>query len=309
MNSEQTSSESGAAPAESPAAGGDREVVIITGLSGAGRSTAANALEDIGFFVIDNMPPGLITRVVDLARKADDTTQAHERIAFGCDVREGAFFNELEDALHALSESGVTLRMLFCEASDDVLVRRFEESRRPHPLARDEGVLAGIRREREMLAGLKARADLVIDTSDLSVHDLRARVTGFFREAGEKHPLRVNVQSFGFKHGAPRDADMVLDVRFLPNPHWVEELRPLPGTSEEVREFVLGRPETGEFKQRLFDLLDFLLPHYVAEGKSYLTIAIGCTGGRHRSVVLARETAEHIRERGYAVSVVDRDLK
>jgi UPF0042 nucleotide-binding protein len=286
---------------------GPQEVVIITGLSGAGRSTAANALEDIGFFVIDNMPSSLIPRVVDLAGESEP---GHvQRIAFGCDVREGAFFAELDDALHKLVESGSAVRMLFCEASDDVLLRRFEESRRPHPAAQSGRVIDGIRRERGILAGLKERADLIIDTSDTNVHEFRARVKDFFSATAEIHPLRVSVLSFGFKHGTPRDADLLLDVRFLPNPHWVEELRELPGTTEEVREYVLGRPETGEFLDLLFAMVDFLLPHYVAEGKSYLSVAIGCTGGRHRSVVLSEELADHVDGLGYMVSVTHRDLQ
>ncbi len=289
------------------------EVVVITGMSGAGRSTAAAALEDIGFFVIDNVPPPLISRVVTLATTATDgepgdTPAAPRRIAFGCDIREGVLLANLDDALHELADRDISVRMLFCEASDETLIRRYEESRRPHPLAGAGGITAWIASEREMLRRLKERSDLVIDTSDLNVHELREKVTAYFRETDSAHRLRVTVTSFGFKHGSPRDADMVFDVRFLPNPHWVEALRPLPGTSDEVREYVLGRPETREFRRHLFALLDFLLPHYVAEGKSYLNIAIGCTGGRHRSVVLAQEIANHIRELGYSVNVFDRDL-
>ncbi|MCC7077287.1 MAG: RNase adapter RapZ [Acidimicrobiia bacterium] len=285
---------------------GPDEVVVISGLSGAGRSTAADALEDIGYFVIDNMPPTLIPRVVDLAAESEP---GHvQRVAFGCDVREGAFFSELDDALHKLAERDIAVRMLFCEASDEVLLRRFEESRRPHPAALTGRVLDGIHRERKLLAGLRERADLILDSSYTNVHEFRARVKDYFSGSVDLHPLRVSVLSFGFKHGTPRDADLLFDVRFLPNPHWVEELRELPGTSHEVREFVLARPETSEFLEHLFALVDFLLPHFVAEGKSYLSVAVGCTGGRHRSVVLSDELARHVEELGYRVNVTHRDL-
>ncbi|MBX7159922.1 MAG: RNase adapter RapZ [Acidimicrobiia bacterium] len=280
------------------------EVVIVTGMSGAGRSTAADALEDIGMFVIDNMPPPLIPRVVDLAADRPE----HTRIAVGCDVREGRFFSEIDAALHQLAERGVAVRILFLDASDEVLLRRFEESRRPHPLGRGEGVSAGIRREREMLAGLKSRADLILDTSDTNVHEFRAKVKSYFATESGPHALHVTVRSFGFKHGAPRDADMILDVRFIPNPYWVEELRPLSGRDEAVREYLAALPETEEFLEHLFSLVEFLLPHYLAEGKSYLTVAFGCTGGRHRSVYLAEVLADHVDSLGYTVNVAHRDV-
>ena len=279
-------SESAASPKPSP-----QEVVIITGLSGAGRSTAANALEDIGFFVID---------------LAD--TSMEQRVCFGCDVRSRRFFELLDASVTELHERQIDPRIVFCEASDEVLLRRFEESRRPHPLASAGGVAAGIRQEREMLGALKARADLIIDTSDLNPHELREKVKTFFSgDSGAS--LKVAVQSFGFKRGAPRDADIVLDVRFLPNPHWVEKLRPLPGTSEAVTEFVMDQFEARRFLEITEELLDFLLPQYVKEGKSYLTIAIGCTGGHHRSVVLGEEIAAHIRDAGYPVTLTHRDLR
>lgn len=306
MTSRDTEHEQDGADSEARGAEGLEEVVIISGLSGAGRSTAADALEDIGYFVIDNMPPTLIPRVVDLAGEAD--TGHTQRLAFGCDVREGAFFSELDDVLHKLAERGVAVRLLFLEASDDVLLRRFEESRRPHPAARTSRILDGIHRERELLAGLRERADLILDSSYTNVHEFRARVKDYFSDSADTHPLRVSLLSFGFKNGTPRDADLLFDVRFLPNPHWVEDLRPLPGTSPEVRDYVLGRPETAEFLGHLFALVEFLLPHYVAEGKSYLSVAIGCTGGRHRSVVLADELAGHVDKLGYMVNVTHRDL-
>jgi len=280
------------------------EVLIITGMSGAGRSTAANALEDLGMYVIDNMPPPLIAPVVDLAVDRPE----HTRIAFGCDVREGEFFSEIETALHQLAERGVAVRILFLDAGDDVLLRRFEESRRPHPLGAGQGVPAGIRREREMLEGLKSRADLIIDTSDTNVHEFRAKVKSYFATESGRHSLHVTVRSFGFKHGAPRDADMVLDVRFIPNPYWVEELRPLTGLDEAVQAYLRELPETREFLDHAYGLVDFLLPHYLAEGKSYFTVAFGCTGGRHRSVYFAELLADHVDDLGYAVNVAHRDM-
>lgn len=297
-------SEASETEAETDVAATQPEVIIVTGMSGAGRSTAADALEDIGMFVIDNMPPPLIPRVVDLAVDRPE----HTRIAVGCDVREGRFFSDLDAALHQLAERGVPVRVLFLEASDEVLLRRFEESRRPHPLGRDEGVSAGIRRERDMLAGLKSRADLILDTSDTNVHEFRAKVKSYFATESGPHSLHVTVRSFGFKHGAPRDADMILDVRFIPNPYWVEDLRPLSGRDGPVQEYLAALPETAEFLGHLFGLVEFLLPHYLAEGKSYLTIAFGCTGGRHRSVYLAEVLADHIDALGYSVNVAHRDV-
>lgn len=279
------------------------EVVIITGLSGAGRSTAGRALEDIGFFVIDNMPPALLARVVELSLKSGDV----RRLAFGCDLREGHFFVEMDEALETLEAMDASVEILFCDASDEALLRRFEESRRPHPLG-DDSVLDGIRREREQLMSIRDRSDLVVDTSDMNVHVFRQKVKGFFAIDEGEADLRVAVQSFGFKHGPPRNAQLVFDVRFLPNPHWVDRLRPLPGTSEPVRQYVLEQPDTEEFLERVFGLVDFLLPGYIKEGKTYLTIAIGCTGGHHRSVVLTEELANHIREGGYGVAVEHRDL-
>lgn len=287
-----------------PSAATQPEVVIVTGMSGAGRSTAADALEDIGMFVIDNMPPPLIVRVVDLAADRPE----HTRIAVGCDVREGHFFSEIDAALHQLAERGVAVRILFLDASDEVLLRRFEETRRPHPLSRGEGVAAGIRREREMLAGLKSRADLILDTSDTNVHEFRAKVKSYFATESGPHSLHVTVRSFGFKHGAPRDADMILDVRFIPNPYWVEDLRPFTGRDTPVQAYLAALPETEEFLTHLYSLVDFLLPHYLAEGKSYLTIAFGCTGGKHRSVYLAELLADHIDDLGYAVNLQHRDV-
>lgn len=278
------------------------ELVIITGLSGAGRTTAAKVFEDLGFFVIDNMPPALIGRVVELAvdRGADV-----DRIALVVDVRGWEMFGDIRESLPGLREHDLDPRVLFLEASDDVLVRRYEAERRTHPLAGRDRVVDGIVRERALLADLRASADLVVDTSSTSVHDLRDRIAERF---GAGAPgMAVNVMSFGFKHGAPADADIVLDVRFLPNPHWVDELRPFTGLDAPVRDYVLDQPATGRYLDSLRDLFDVMMPEFAAEGKHYLTVAIGCTGGRHRSVVLAEKLAAHIASHGVAVGVTHRD--
>jgi UPF0042 nucleotide-binding protein len=278
--------------------------LLLTGLSGAGRSEAAHSLEDLGYFVVDNLPPALLPKMAELT----GSPGGPGRVAIVVDARGGVFFGELSRALEELRELRVPARIVFLDASDDDLVNRYEATRRRHPLAPGDRVAEGIRKERLMMESLRADADLVIDTTGLTPHDLRDRMREMFAEAPPEAGLLVSVVSFGFKYGSPRDADMVLDVRFLPNPHWVEELRPLPGTAEKVREYVEGHEEYGTFMHRLEGLLEVLVPGYVAEGKSYLTLAIGCTGGRHRSVVVADDIADYFRERGHRVSVNHRDL-
>ena len=279
------------------------EFVIITGLSGAGRSTAADALEDQGWFVIDNLPPALISKVAELAARPGSQTP---RVALVAGT--GAYLDELSPAVDQLRRAGSSVRMLFLDASDDVLVRRYEGTRRRHPLE-ESGLAEAVASERELLTATKANADLVIDTSELNVHQLRERVVELFTHHEEATSMRTAVTSFGYKHGIPLDVDLVFDCRFLPNPHWEAELRPLTGFDEPVRNYVLGQPETAEFLRRLDDLLELLLPAYVKEGKAYLTVAVGCTGGRHRSVVLAEEIGKHIAERGYAPTVNHRDVE
>ncbi|MET0626911.1 MAG: RNase adapter RapZ [Acidimicrobiia bacterium] len=282
------------------------DITIITGMSGAGRSSAADVLEDLGYFVIDNLPPSLITKVADLARGAEDTT----RFVVGVDVRLGAFIPELTAALTELQARGAATRVIFFDAADDVLVRRYEATRRKHPVAGDERVSESIATERELLGELKGRADVVIDTSELNVHELRTRLLDLFG-GGERttSTLHTSVVSFGYKHGLPIDVDMVFDCRFLPNPHWVDELRPLAGTDEPVRDYVLGQPAAQEFLAELERLLSLLLPAYVREGKSYLSIGIGCTGGRHRSVVMAAEIADLLARLGFETRVHHRDVE
>jgi UPF0042 nucleotide-binding protein len=280
---------------------------VITGMSGAGRSEAAKVLEDLGYFVIDNLPPSLIGRVADLATGGAGVSAG--RVALVVDARGGAFAEALGDLgreLDVLRTKGVEVRVLFLEASDQALVRRYEATRRRHPVP-GEGVVDSIARERELLLELRADADLVIDTSDLNVHELRARVTAAF--SGEQSTgLRITVSSFGFKYGIPLDADMVLDVRFLPNPHWVPELRPHTGRDAPVRDYVLAQKDTARYMERLRELLEVALPGFVKEGKQYLRVAIGCTGGRHRSVTLAIELAEWLRAAGFTVHIDHRDV-
>jgi UPF0042 nucleotide-binding protein len=280
------------------------DITIITGLSGAGRSEAANVLEDLGFFVIDNLPPALIPKVAELARAPG---RPPVRYALGADVRSGAL-EDLHVALEELRESGVRTRILFLEASDDVLVRRYEATRRKHPLGGTDRVSEAIADERALLEPLKAQADLVVDTSSLNVHELRDRLRDLFATGAADQALQTSIVSFGFKHGLPLDVDLVFDCRFLPNPHWVESLRPLPGTDPRVRRYVLKQPETEAFLQELERLFALLLPAYVREGKAYRSIAVGCTGGHHRSVVLAEELAKVLERLGFEARVHHRDV-
>lgn len=278
---------------------------LITGLSGAGRSEAAHSLEDLGFFVVDNLPPALLGKMAELVSRPGGPT----RVAIVVDARGGVFFGELSKALDELKQEHVDYRIVFLEAADDDLVNRYEATRRRHPLAPADRVVEGIRKERLMMETLRGDADLVIDTSGLTPHDLRDRIRDAFADAPPEAGVQVSVQSFGFKYGAPRDADLVFDVRFLPNPHWIDALRPLPGTDERVRDYVQDQGQYGEFMERLEALLDVVVPGYVTEGKSYLTIAVGCTGGRHRSVVVADELGRFLEGRGMPVSVNHRDLE
>ena len=284
--------------------GGVAEYVIITGMSGAGRSTAADTLEDLGWFVIDNLPPSLISKVSELVSNPGSET---ERVALVSGRGGSGYVEELNAAIDHLRATGGRVRALFLDATDDVLVRRFEGTRRRHPVAGDT-VSEGIARERVSLDPIKAGADVVIDTSDLNVHQLRDRLVQMFQWDDPAGGMQTSVVSFGYKHGIPLDVDIVLDCRFVPNPHWVEELRPLTGLDQPVRDFVLAQPETSEFLGRLDDLLGLLLPAYVKEGKAYLTIGVGCTGGRHRSAVLAEEVARLMEGHGFKPTVNHRDV-
>jgi RNase adapter protein RapZ len=279
------------------------EFLLITGLSGAGGSSVANVLEDLGWFVIDNLPTSLIDKVAELAKAPGASI---ERVALV--VRTRTEIPELMAALATLRTGAERVQVLFLEASDEVLIRRYEDTRRRHPLDEGEGVAETVARERAALQPVKAEADLVLDTSRLNVHALRQRIVDLFAADTGQSGMQTTVLSFGYKHGLPLDVDMVLDCRFLPNPHWVDELRNLTGRDPEVRGYVLRFPETKAFLERLEDLLELLLPAYVKEGKSYLTIALGCTGGRHRSVVIGEEVAKLLRRRGFEPRVQHRDI-
>lgn len=281
------------------------EFLIIAGMSGAGRSQAGATFEDLGWFVIDNMPTPLITKVAELVTTPNEPGST-ERVALVVGRRAGQL-HELNGEIDRLRETtGNRVKLLFLEASDEVLVRRYEGTRRRHPLGAAEGVAESIALERELLRPIRESADVIIDTTDLNVHQLRRRLVETFTPTTET--MQIQVISFGFKHGVPLDTDTVFDCRFLPNPHWVDELRPLTGLDEPVRRFVLDQPATNEFVNRVDHLLALVLPAYVSEGKSYLTIAVGCTGGRHRSVVLAEELVQRIGRYGFAPLVHHRDI-
>jgi UPF0042 nucleotide-binding protein len=282
------------------------EVLILSGMSGAGRSTTGNALEDLGWYVVDNLPPQMLAPMADLAQRSRGGVH---RLAAVVDVRSRTFFAEMRASLAALRDLGLAPRLVFLDASDDVLVRRFESVRRPHPLQGDGRILDGIAAERELLAELKAEADIVIDTSALNVHQLSAKVSqAFEEERGEEPRLRATVMSFGFKYGIPLDADIVLDMRFLPNPHWVPELRPLTGLDRPVSAYVLSLPDAVLFLDRLVPALEPVIEGYGREGKTYVTVAVGCTGGKHRSVATAEELARRLKGLGVASRTVHRDL-
>ncbi len=281
------------------------QLVVVTGLSGSGKSTAIHVLEDLGFYCIDNLPVALIPRVVELWESSQEEVR---RVALGVDVRERHFLDQVPSVFAELRTRGVALEVLYLEASDDVLLRRFSETRRPHPAAEGGSAADGIRREREKLRALREASDRIVDTSGLTVHELRATLRDLI-ERMDTGAMTVALLSFGYKHGLPTDADLVLDCRFLPNPFFVEELRHRLGTDQAVADYVLNRDETRELLERITALLDFTLPRYQREGKSYLTIALGCTGGRHRSIVLVEELRRLLEVRGYRVLVRHRDVE
>jgi len=284
--------------------GGAAEIVIITGMSGAGRSTAAKSLEDLDWFVADNLPPAMLVTMLDLARRA---RAAVPRVAAVVDVRSRAFSTDLKSALAELDASGARPYVVFLEASDETLVRRFDNVRRPHPLQENGRVVDGIAAERDQLLGVRAEADLVLDTSAMNIHELRARMREAFGNERDT-ALRVTVLSFGFKYGLPVDADMVVDCRFLPNPHWVSELAPQTGQDAAVKEYVLGQTGAQDFLRAYLQALQISLAGYERSGKHFVTLAVGCTGGKHRSVVISEEIAARLAGTWPGIQVAHRDL-
>jgi len=284
----------------------DVSFTIITGLSGAGKSQAVKSFEDLGFFCVDNLPPLLIPKFAELAAQSEGKV---DKIALVIDIRGGKFFHDVFAALEILEERGVKYRIIFLEANDEVLVRRFKETRRRHPLDQDGRIVEAIRQERRILESLKEKAQKIIDTSDFTSQELKKEIKNLFADDEEWDKLVVTVMSFGFKYGIPVDADLVFDVRFLPNPYYIESLKGFSGNEKEIDDYVARFQVTEEFLVKLFLLVDFLLPHYVNEGKTSLTIAIGCTGGRHRSVVVANRLADFIKGKEYFALLNHRDIK
>ncbi|NLY55941.1 MAG: RNase adapter RapZ [Firmicutes bacterium] len=281
------------------------DFVIITGLSGAGKTEAVRSFEDRGFFCIDNLPPMLVPKFTELVAQSGGTVS---QVAVVMDMRGGKFFDDVFEALKELEKRGIAYSILFLEASDEVLVRRFKESRRRHPLAPDGTILDGINLERERLQELRGRATHIIDTSNLKPRELREKIKALYGENTLNGKMHVTITSFGYKHGIPIDADLCFDVRFLPNPHYVDTLRPQTGLDAPVSEYVTRWPVTQHYIKQLENFLSFQLPLFASEGRSELSIAIGCTGGRHRSVTIAESLASFIRERGYPVTVEHRDI-
>lgn len=280
-------------------------MVVVTGLSGSGRSAALKAFEDIGFYCVDNLPLELLPAFVEFAQGSEEAF----RSAIGIDIREKGFAERFPVLYGELKTGGRAIEMLFLDAVDQAIVRRFSETRRPHPLARGATpLLDGIRGERTALAGVKKLADRIIDTSDYTVHDLRQSIERHYSEGEASRPMVITLVTFGYKYGVPYDVDLLFDLRFLPNPHFVPELRPYTGEDPRVREYIMARPDSAEFLERLQGFIEYLLPRYRSEGKSYLTIGFGCTGGRHRSVTVSLLIAERLRQSGHDVNIKHRDI-
>jgi UPF0042 nucleotide-binding protein len=278
------------------------ELVVITGMSGSGKASVLKAFEDLGYYCVDNLPVGLIPHFAELVGRSSEI----ERTALVVDVREGRQLEELPRIIQSVKKI-ITTRMIFLEASDSVLLRRYSETRRPHPLGTHNTVKSSLAAERRHLRQIRGIADLVIDTSKFNVHELRSHIIELFQKKEKGRNILVSCVSFGFKHGVPDDADLVFDVRFLPNPHFVPEFRPLTGRHPKVAKYIRSFPQTAEFIQRISELLVYLLPHYIREGKSYLTIAFGCTGGQHRSVMITEDVAKRLKKAGYRIKVAHRD--
>ncbi|WP_352418719.1 RNase adapter RapZ [Proteiniborus sp.] len=280
--------------------------IIITGLSGAGKSQAVKVFEDIGYYCMDNLPPALLPDFADLCLYSKRNI---DQVAVVADIRGGKFFNDLFKSLYDLEESGFEYKILFLDASDEVLIKRFKEQRRPHPLSTEGRIIDGIEREREKLKEVKMKSNYIIDTSNLTNAMLKEEIKNIFLEGKETMNLTVSIVSFGFKKGIPLDADLVFDVRFLPNPYYIAELKDFTGNDENVREYVMRWEQTKTFINKLIDMIDFLIPYYIKEGKSQLVIAIGCTGGKHRSVTIANVLYDDLKKKGYRVIMGHRDCE
>ncbi|MDR5659375.1 RNase adapter RapZ [Serpentinicella sp. ANB-PHB4] len=279
--------------------------VIVTGMSGAGKSQAINCMEDFGFYCIDNLPPILIPKFAELCNQ---TQRGIEKVALVIDIRGGLFFNDLFESLNELEQQGLKYEILFLDASDEILLKRFKETRRSHPIGGTEGLKSGIKKERDQLHELKKRATNIIDTTKLTPGLLKEELRNIFLEGNEMNNLIISISSFGFKHGMPTDSDLVFDVRFLPNPFYIEELKEMTGNDKVIRDYVMESPISVEFSKKLIDMIDFLIPQYIKEGKNQLVISIGCTGGKHRSVTIAHVLYHWLKEKKHRVVLTHRDL-
>lgn len=279
--------------------------VIITGLSGAGKSQAVKSLEDLGFFCVDNLPPALILKFAEICNQSRGSI---EKVAIVTDMRGGKLFDQLQSSLDELEREGFNYDVLFLEASDEILINRFKTSRRMHPLAGGGRIIRGIKAERSKLQEIKEKSTYIIDTTNMSPKQLKQEIVHIFVEGGKTEKLIVNIISFGFKYGVPLDADLVFDVRFLPNPYYIESMKKLSGNDDEVREYVMKWPEALKFMDKLVDMVEFLIPYYVKEGKSQLVVAIGCTGGRHRSVTISNLLSQKLKEKEHRVIIEHRDI-
>lgn len=279
--------------------------VIITGLSGAGKSQAIKFLEDLGFFCVDNLPPALILKFAEICSQ---TRGGIEKVAVVTDIRGGRFFDQLQSSLEELEKGGFNYEILFLEASDETLIKRYKTSRRMHPLAGDGRIIRGVKAERMKLEEIKKKANYIIDTTNMSTSRLKQEIVHLFVEGGKAEKLILNIISFGFKYGIPLDGDLVFDVRFLPNPYYIESMKKLSGNDDEVREYVMRWPEAREFMEKLVEMIEFLIPYYIKEGKSQLVIAIGCTGGRHRSVTISNMLCQRLKEKDHRVILEHRDI-
>ncbi len=282
------------------------EFVIITGMSGAGKSSAVKAMEDIGYYCVDNMPPVLLSPFAEVCSQSMGKI---EKVAMVIDLRGGDLFNQLFDSLEELKQKGIEYKILFLDSTDQTLIKRYKQTRRSHPLAPQDAITEGIKKERKLLCEVRQRAEYIIDTTALGAAQLKEEIRSIFTNEMAFKGIVVNVISFGFKYGIPMDADLVYDVRFLPNPYYIENLRPKTGMNKEVRDYVRGFVQTREFETKLFDMMDFLIPHYIEEGKNQLIVAIGCTGGKHRSVTIAESLANHLKEKNYSTVISHRDCR